>query len=182
LATKIAMARELIAAALDAGAPSRWVLADALYGGDYRLRNMLEERGRPNVLAIRSNQIVRLGEPEGFVETDAATVAEEWQPEKWTMLSADEGSKGLRLYEWARLALQRDSDTAHERWLLIRRNRKEPNARAYYLVFAPWARLWLNSPAPPACAGQSRNALSAPKAISGSTIAKRVPGTVGIVT
>jgi SRSO17 transposase len=43
-ATKIAIARELIAAALDAGAPRRWVLADALYGGDYRLRHMLEER------------------------------------------------------------------------------------------------------------------------------------------
>ena len=46
-ATKIAMARELIAAALDAGAPCRWVLADALYGGDYRLRHMLEERLQP---------------------------------------------------------------------------------------------------------------------------------------
>ncbi len=46
-ATKIAIARELIAAALDAGAPCRWVLAEALYGGDYRLRNMLEERRQP---------------------------------------------------------------------------------------------------------------------------------------
>ncbi|WP_352740376.1 hypothetical protein [Mesorhizobium sp. M0213] len=34
----------MIAAALDAGAPCRWVLADALYGGDYRLRRMLEAR------------------------------------------------------------------------------------------------------------------------------------------
>ena len=45
--------------------------------------------------------------------------------------------EGLRLYEWARLALPRESDKDHERWLLIRRNRKEPNTRAYYLVFAP---------------------------------------------
>jgi SRSO17 transposase len=138
-ATKIAMARELIAAALDAGAPCRWVLADALYGGDYRLRHMLEERCQPYVLAVRSNQMLRLVEPEGFIETDPATVAGEWPAENWTLLAAGEGSKGLRLYEWARLALPResDNDNDHERWLLIRRNRKEPNTRAYYLVFAP---------------------------------------------
>ncbi len=76
-ATKIAMARELIATALDAGAPCRWVLADALYGGDYCLRHMSEERGQPYVLAVRSNQMLRLVEPEGFVETDPATVADE---------------------------------------------------------------------------------------------------------
>jgi len=136
-ATKIAMARDLIAAALDAGAPCRWVLADALYGGDYRLRHMLEERRQPYVLAVRSNQMLRLVEPEGFVETDPATVADEWPAENWTTLAAGEGSKGLRLYEWARLALPREGDKDHERWLLIRRNRKEPNTRAYYLVFAP---------------------------------------------
>jgi SRSO17 transposase len=136
-ATKIAMARELIAAALDAGAPCRWVLADALYGGDYRLRHMLEERRQPYVLAVRSNQMVRLVEPEGLVETDPGTIADEWPVENWTLLAAGEGSKGLRLYEWARLALPRESDKDHERWLLIRRHRKEPNTRAYYLVFAP---------------------------------------------
>ncbi len=53
------------------------------------------------MLAVRSNQIVRLVEPEGLVETDPGTVADEWPPEKWTMLAAGEGSKGLRLYEWA---------------------------------------------------------------------------------
>ena len=136
-ATKIAMARELIAAALDAGAPCRWVLADALYGGDYRLRNMLEERGQPYVLAVRSNQMLRLVEPDGIVETDPASVADEWPPQTWTTLAAGEGSKGLRLYQWARLALPRASDKDHERWLLVRRNRKEPGVRAYYLVFAP---------------------------------------------
>ena len=136
-ATKIAMARELIAAALDAGAPCRWVLADALYGGDYRLRPMLEERRQPYVLAVRSNQMLRLVGPKGFVETDPAKVADEWPLEKWTTLAAGEGSKGLRLYEWARLALPREGDKGHERWLLIRRQRREPNTRAYYLVFAP---------------------------------------------
>jgi SRSO17 transposase len=64
-ATKIAMARELIGAALLAGAPCRWVLADALYGGDYRLRHMLEERRQPYVLAVRSNQPIRSWDARG---------------------------------------------------------------------------------------------------------------------
>ncbi len=58
-ATKPAIAREMIARALDAGLPCAWVSADALYGNDMQLRRMLEERGQAYVLAVRSNQ--RLG-------------------------------------------------------------------------------------------------------------------------
>jgi len=136
-ATKIAMARELIAAALDAGAPCRWVLADALYGGDYRLRHMLEDRRQPYVLAVRSNQALRLMTSGGLIETDPATIADEWPAEDWARLPAGEGSKGLRLYDWARMALPWPTEEGFERWLLIRRNRKEPDKQAYYLVFAP---------------------------------------------
>src|SRR4051794_12937830 len=53
-ATKPQMACELIAAALDAGAPCAWVLADALYGSDSRLRRMLERRGERPVCAGRA--------------------------------------------------------------------------------------------------------------------------------
>lgn len=42
-ATKPELAREMIAAALDAGAPCAFVLGDAVYGADSRLRRMLEE-------------------------------------------------------------------------------------------------------------------------------------------
>lgn len=45
--TKPAMAREMIATALDSGASCAWVLADSLYGSDYQLRRMLEDRGQP---------------------------------------------------------------------------------------------------------------------------------------
>jgi SRSO17 transposase len=44
--TKPAIAREMIARALDAGVSCAWVLADALYGADSRLRRMLEDRGQ----------------------------------------------------------------------------------------------------------------------------------------
>jgi SRSO17 transposase len=136
-ATKIAMARELIAAALDAGAPCRWVLADALYGGDYKLRRMLEERRQPYVLAVRSNQMLRLMTSEGLVETDPGTIAADWPVEGWTRLPAGEGSKGLRLYDWARMELPWPAEEGFERSMLIRRNRKEPDKQAYYLILAP---------------------------------------------
>src|SRR5437763_557417 len=41
-ATKPQIACDLIAAVLDAETPCAWVLADALYGSDSRLRRMLE--------------------------------------------------------------------------------------------------------------------------------------------
>jgi SRSO17 transposase len=136
-ATKIEIARKLIAAALDAQVPCRWVLADALYGGDYQLRRMLEERRQPYVLAIRSNHHLRFIDREGFVATDPKTIAEELSTAAWTTLAAGEGTKGLRLYDWARIALPWLADEGFERWLLIRRSRKEPEKLAYYLVFAP---------------------------------------------
>jgi SRSO17 transposase len=58
-ATKPALAREMIAAALDTGMSCAFVLADAVYGSDSRLRRMLEERGQSYVLAVRGNHTLR---------------------------------------------------------------------------------------------------------------------------
>lgn len=135
-ATKIAIARELIASALDAGARCRFVLADALYGGDSQLRRMLEARRQPYVLAVRSNQTLRLIAKEGFVQTDPKGIAEGLPRHAWKTLAAGEGSKGLRLYDWARYPLPWTVDEGFERWVLIRRNRKDASECAYYLVFA----------------------------------------------
>jgi SRSO17 transposase len=136
-ATKPQIACELIASALDAGAPCAWVLADALYGSDSRLRRMLERRGQPYVLAVRSNHLLRFWPEEGLEETDPETMADALESEAWATHAAGEGSKGLRLYEWARIPLSSREDRSFERWLLIRRSRREPNKRAYYFVFAP---------------------------------------------
>lgn len=136
-ATKPEIARELIASALDSGVPCAWVLADALYGGDSRLRRLLEGRGQPYVLAVRSNQTLRMLMPDGLLQTDPAELADELPPQAWVPHAAGEGSKGIRLYDWARIALPWIVDGAFERWVLIRRNRRDPQDRAYYLVFAP---------------------------------------------
>src|SRR6185437_1539747 len=133
--TKPAIAAEMIAAALDAGAPCAFVLADALYGADSRIRRMLEARQQPYVLATRSNHTLRLLTNEGLEQTDPRTLAEALPPEAWALHTAGEGTKGPRLYEWARIALPWTVDTGFERWLLIRRSRRDASERAYYLVF-----------------------------------------------
>lgn len=135
-ATKPAMAREMIAAALDAGISCAWVLADALYGSDYQLRRMLEDRRQPYVLAVRSNQHLRFFTEEGLVQTDPAYLAGELESGDWYALSAGEGAKGPRLYHWARLPLNGATQHGFERWLLFRRSLRSPDEIAYYFVHA----------------------------------------------
>lgn len=78
--TKPAIAAEMIAAALDAGAPCAFVLADALYGADPRIRRMLEARQQPYVLATWSNHTLRLLTDEGLEQTDPLTLADALPP------------------------------------------------------------------------------------------------------
>ena len=136
-ATKPQIACDLIAAALDAGTPCAWVLADALYGSDSRLRRMLETRCQPYVLAVRSNHTLRMLTATGLLQTDPAQLADALPGTAWAAHAAGEGSKGPRLYEWARIALPWTVDEGFERWLLIRRSRRDGQDFAYYLVFAP---------------------------------------------
>ena len=136
-ATKPAMARDMIARSLDAGVTCAWVLADALYGADSKLRRLLEGRHQPYVLAVRSNHTLRYLEDWSLIQTDPATLAEELPEDQWEALSAGEGAKGMRLYDWARLPIGGDLEAGFAKWLLVRRSRRDPDAIAYYFAFAP---------------------------------------------
>jgi len=131
------MARDIIARTLDAGLPCAWVLADALYGADSKVRRMLENRRQAYVLATRSNHTLRFLEDDGLIQTDPATLAEDLDADAWSALSAGEGAKGPRLYEWARLPIGFSKNNGYERWLLFRRSLRDPKALAYYFVHAP---------------------------------------------
>jgi hypothetical protein len=52
-------------------------------------------------------------------------------------LSAGDGSKGPRLYDWARLPLNPPMQEGFERWLLVRRCIEDPQQLSAYTVFAP---------------------------------------------
>jgi SRSO17 transposase len=134
--TKPAIARALITAALDAGVPCAYVLADALYGSDKSLRVMLEQREQPHVLAVRSNERLLAG---SFRTRTAAEIADAVAPGDWQRLAAGEGAKGPRLYDWTRVRLLRlqEAGQRFDHWLLVRQSLRDPGERAYYIVFAP---------------------------------------------
>ena len=92
------------------------------------LRRVLEERGQPYVLAVRSNHCLRFIGEDGFVKTDPATLADALDAKAWSPHAAGEGNKGLRLYDWARAGLPWTGDPGFERFLLIRRSRRSRSA------------------------------------------------------
>lgn len=134
-ATKPAMACEMIANLLDEGTPCAFVLADAVYGSDSRFLRMLEAREQPYVLAVRSTHSLRFLEEWHLVQTDPATMIAELSPEEWQPLSAGEGAKGHRLYDWARVPLNHPAGEGFSRWLLARRSLRDPEAIAYYFAY-----------------------------------------------
>jgi SRSO17 transposase len=140
--TKPEIARAMIARALDAGVPCDWVLGDEVYGADRRLRMMLEGRGKPYLLAIRSNEKL-WSELEGRVGQHAPeALARALPPQAWRRLGAGAGTKGERLFDWARLRLVRLQDErgrVHpwDHWLLVRRSIADPEDLAYFVVFGP---------------------------------------------
>jgi SRSO17 transposase len=140
--TKPAIAREMLARALDAGVPCGWVLGDEVYGADRRLRLMLEERGKPYLLTIRSNDELAADLDGGVGRHEAAALARALPPRAWRRLSAGAGTKGERLYDWARVRLLPPPDGGgdappRERWLLVRRSIADPADLAYFVAFAP---------------------------------------------
>lgn len=135
--TKPALARAMLARAFAAGVPAAWVTADEVYGRDRRLRVWLEEQGRPFVLAVAKNEPLWAPTERGPQQVPAATLAAALAPDAWMRLSAGEGSKGPRLYDWAWGRLARWPVPGWAHWLLVRRSLADPTDLTYYVVFAP---------------------------------------------
>ena len=122
-ATKPALARAMIARALDAGTPAGWVAGDEVYGADPRLRADLVDHGLGYVLAVASTH--RITTPAGTFTS--AELAARVPRHAWARLSAGPGAKGHRWYDWAlidTIDAAADPDGTGVHWLLIRRNRR----------------------------------------------------------
>src|SRR5216683_1686368 len=133
-ATKGELAKLMLARAFAAGVPAEWVVGDTVYGYD-ELRLWLEEQQKNYVLAVpETHQVWVQGQPQ-----PVGLLAALLPDEAWVVLSAGEGSKGPRLYEWAWLQLPDETGAASERtrWVLIRRSLSDRSERAYYRVYAP---------------------------------------------
>lgn len=149
-ATKPVLAGRMLDRALNGGgvwAPARWVAADEAYGQDHKFRRHLEERRVGYVVAVPKSQSLGPGIGYGNGGSRADAVTADAPAEAWKKLSAGQGAKGERLYEWAMAGLEPHpgddlgGPEAFGRWLLVRRS-LTPNEQgelelAFYLCFGP---------------------------------------------
>ena len=131
-ATKPQLAQRMIERAIVARVPFAWVAGDEVYGDNRALRVWLEQQERHFVLAVACNQYV-WPDTDGqmTVEQVGATVT----AQDWTTLSAGDGAKGPRPYDWARVPLL-SWQMRGQRWLLMRRSLADGKL-AYYVCYAP---------------------------------------------
>jgi SRSO17 transposase len=124
-----------------AGVPAAWVTGDTVYGGSPALRTWLEERRQPYVLTIAVNDGVELPYGEDAMHVLPEEIAASaLDPEDRQRLSAGDGAKGPRVYDWALIPLAPPRAAGFAQALLIRRPLEVPvdlEHLVYYVTFAP---------------------------------------------
>jgi SRSO17 transposase len=138
-ATKPELAQRMLARALSAGVPGRWVVADSVYGHSPDLRTFLQEHGYAYALAVPSIEVVCVQSRDGPLLADVGSIAHQLRAQDWQCLSMSQGTKGERLFDWARLPWMQGGTADGRHWLLLRRCLDDPYELAYYLVWAPLA-------------------------------------------
>jgi SRSO17 transposase len=125
------LARAQLARALAAGVPAAWVTADSVYGDDRSLRVWLESQEQPYVLAVSVNLDAT------WTPQRVSRLLQELPTEGWQRLSAGDGAKGPRWYDWTRVPLVPPLQEGFARWCLVRRSLADPTDQQAYVVFAP---------------------------------------------
>jgi SRSO17 transposase len=158
--TKPEQAMAMLETVWQAGVPMRWVAGDEVYGDSTELRDLIIQRERWYVLAVRTHTPVwterppvvepapqERGRPRTKVRLaggapSATTVKEvvtRWYDSRWQRLTVAEGEKGLITYDWAcqRIVESRDGLPGPDAWLVARRSVSDVTDIAYYLSNAP---------------------------------------------
>jgi SRSO17 transposase len=142
------------------GVPMRWVTGDSVYGDSPDLRAAIQASGRWYVLALtgvircwleppslegpqaqtggRPRRSVRLAKDAPKSQMVAQVIAA-LPKGQWKRLSVGTGTKGPRIYDWARVRVieSRDGFPGPEVWLLARRALSDPTELTYYFALAP---------------------------------------------
>ena len=146
-ATKPALATQMIERALDDHSPAAWVTGDEVYGADPVLRTAVAARGLGFVLAVAKSHRFTTG----IGQRRAIDLAVRLPASAWQRLSAGDGAKGPRHYDWALVqatdpalpaaqttpqTAQTATDPAPVTGMLIRRGITD-GVYAFYRVFSP---------------------------------------------
>ena len=132
IATKPALALQMLQRNVEAGLKLAWVTGDSIYGDDRSLRQWLESHYQPYVLAVSGKEAVWLDTHQRQIKL----ILTELPDDGWERLSAGAGSKGLRWHDWRRLELSEPPERDWKRWLLIRRSIADPSELTGYIAFA----------------------------------------------
>jgi SRSO17 transposase len=129
-ATKPKQGLAMLERARLAGLPFAWITGDSVYGADRAIRRWAERLRRGYVLTVTSAQRVGLRSVSARIEG--------LPPDAWQRLSAGEGAKGPRFYDWALLPY-RGGAAGFRCALLVRRSIAKPEEVTFYLTHAPEA-------------------------------------------
>ena len=142
-ATKPVLALAMIERAIAAAAPFAFVAADSVYGVG-AVEGALRRAGKGYVLGVASNHSVASWGKARPISGTAESVAQGLAPSDWKRLSAGDGAKGPRLYDWAYVELADIDASAYDasrlglwtRGLLIRRTIADQDL-AFFSTWAP---------------------------------------------
>jgi SRSO17 transposase len=141
--TKPQMAAAMIERALAAGVPFDWVAADTIYGVG-KVEMQLRRAGKGYVLGAQATDRFNSWDKSPPVAGTAGKIAKALPAEVWRRLSAGDGTKGPRQYDWAYVELA-DLEAAEytddltglwTRGLLIRRSISD-QALAFFSTWCP---------------------------------------------
>jgi len=132
-ATKPELARQLLERAYAAGVTFAAIAGDSVYGDDRELRQWLEARQQPYVVAISRTEHLWLGHESWSLAELSARLA----TRPWERLSCGEGSQGPRWSDWQRLLLNDPAEPGWRRWLVLRRSCSDPNDIDAYRAYGP---------------------------------------------
>ena len=141
--TKPEIAAEMIARALAAGVPFDWVAADTIYGVG-AIEMQLRRAGKGYVLGAHATDQFYSWIDKPEVAGTAEQITKALPSETWRRLSAGDGTKGARLYDWAYVELadleaeeyNQDLTGLWTRGLLIRRTLADEDL-AFFSTWCP---------------------------------------------
>ena len=132
-ATKPKLARQMLERAFEAGLQPAWVTGDSVYGDVRGLRLWLEAQEQAHVMAISGKEYVWIN----LKQYRISQLLADLPADGWTRLSAGDGAKGPRWYEWLLIPVNRPPQRGWRRWVVVRRKLEDPTEVAAFAVFAP---------------------------------------------